>query len=282
MAEKKLWVFYDSLSKTQSKPVSPEQAQTVILKMRPPEIGRFFIWSTGWDNWQPLKSYLETDQKNFVSTFITTKGNLNEETVKATFREVTEQTQTSFQMRKEVEKEAEITASKTFADIRLGEETVSKVIPAETEIIKDPVVQFDGDEITWSGIQKPKVDFSALNKSMANRATRHELKIEILLISPKGKTFRSRSKNISLTGSLLQDTIPFDYYDTNFEVVVINNNTKDPLKARVKLIANTVKSEGLTQRIHFTNTTDGQKKSLQALLEDYIATQKIKGAFKAS
>lgn len=261
MASTALWVFYDSLSKVQSNPIPTEDAQIMIFKMRPQQMQRFLIWTTGWQSWQPLRAYLESDQKNFVSTFTVSKT--GEDTVKATIKEVLENTQTNYKVKE---------TTGAFSKIKLDEETISRIVRQEKELTDH--AHFNGDEITWSNIKKPDLDFSKITKakSLERRATRHELKIEVLLISSKGKTFRSRSKNISLSGSLLEDTIPFDYYDTVFDVVVINNHTNDPLKARVKLSAKTV-GDGLTQRIHYNNPTEGQKRSLQTLLEDYIQIQ---------
>lgn len=260
------WVLYDSLSKAQSQPIRTADAQVMILKMRPPQIERFFIWTPGWQSWQPLRSYLESDQKNFVSTFtVPTHG---EDTIKATFRDVTEITQTKTNLRPGDE-----TKTNAYSRISLHEENIHHIVKQENAKTNK---QFDGDEITWSNIQKPTVDFSRLNKkkTLDKREVRHELKIEVILISQKGKSFRSRSKNISLSGSLLEDTIPFDYYDNVFDVVVINNSTKDPMKARVQLKARTVGDGGLTQRIQYSHVTDTQKKALQILLEDYLQLQK--------
>lgn len=273
MANKVLWVFYDSLSKTQSNPVSTEEAQTSIFKMRPQQIERFFIWTTGWQSWQPLRSYLESDQKNFVSTFTISKT--GDETVKAVAREVLENTLTNFRHKKE---ESQSVSVSGISGIRLDEETVSRLVRME-----HPAQQADVDaaSLNWADVQKPDVDFSKLaNPAMAYRETRHELKIEILLISSKGKTFRSRSKNISLSGSLLEDSIPFDYYDTNFDIVIINNSAKDPTKSRVKMVAKVVGDGSITSRIHYCNPTEAQKKSLQYLLEDYIDAQKRKASEK--
>lgn len=282
MANNAFWVFYDSFAKIQSNFMSTDDAQTSILKMRPQDVERFLIWTEGWQNWQPLKTYLESDQKNFVSTFTVPAAapKTELETVKAAIKDIIEKTQTSFKHRKE---KNEDTNTKSYSNIHLEEETISRIVKEEQEQQLQAQIKeksFDGDEITWSNIQKPNLDFSKISKKpMSKREIRHELKIEVLLISSKGKTFRSRSKNISLSGSLLEDTIPFDYYGATFDAIIINNQTKDPLKARVKLTANTVGDSGLSQRIHYTNVTDQQKKALQLLLEDYMELQK---AAKAS
>jgi len=274
MAEKVLWVFYDSLFKTQSNPISTAEAQTAILKMGPQQAEKFLIWTTGWDNWQQLKSYLESDQKIFVSTFTTPSEKTDSaslDTIKAALKDILEktQTQTAYKNKKAEKKED----TKSYSSIHLKEENISQIVNKEK--IED-AKNFDGDEVNWFNIQKPTMDFSKVGKkSMHSRETRHELKIEVLLISPKGKTFRSSSKNISLTGSLLDDTIPFDYYDTVFDVVIINGTTKNPSRARVKLTAMAVRSTGgLTQRIRYHNLTSAEKQSLKNLLEDYLDMKK--------
>jgi|GEM_PF-5387282 len=271
MAEKILWVLYDSLSKTQSNPIGTYEAQTSILKMGPQQIERFLIWTTGWENWQQLKSYLESDQTHFVSTCTIPIPKTDVETLKAAIKDILEktQTQTAYKYKKE--------DTKSFSSIHLKEECLSRIVKQEKAAES---LDFNGDEITWSNIQKPKVDFSKFSKkSLDSREARHELKIEVLLISPKGKSFRSCSKNISLSGSLLEDTIPFDYYDVAFDVVIINSKTKNPLKSRVKLTATAIQSNGgLTQRIHYLNPTEKEKASLKILLEDYMAMQKAKKA----
>ena len=277
MSNNDLWVFYDSISKIQSNPLSTDAAQSTILKIRPNSITRFFIWTQGWQNWQPLKSYLESDQKVFVSTFTISKT--NEETLTAAFREITEltqtQTHTSFPHEQTNTKTGTNTntgtGTSTYSHIRLDEDTISRFLKPDSH------KSFDAEEITWSNIKKPDFNFSkVLNKAMGKREARHDLKIEVLLISRRGKTFRSKSKNISLSGALLEDTIPFEFYDTPFDLVVLSTLTKDPKKARVKLEGVTIGEVkgSRTQRIQYNQPTDEQKKLLQGLLEDYIDAKK--------
>lgn len=253
------WVFYDTVIKVQSNPIATEAAQTSIMKMRPEDVARFLIWTPGWQNWQPLKAYLESDQKNFVSTFTTSKKAHMKEAADKAAKEVIEHTQTSFKKEK----------TKTFSNIKLDEETISRIVRQESGNDE----RFDGDDLTMSGIKKPKLDFSNIGqKAMDKRETRHELKIEILIMNAKGKYFRSRSKNISLSGALLQDTVPFDYYEYPFDAIVVNNHSPDPHCSRVKLKAKTV-GDGITQRIQFLDVTPQQKANLQTLLEFYLKQQ---------
>lgn len=272
MAGKQLWVFYDSVAKIQSNPLSRDEAQSTILKIRPQSIERFFIWTQGWQNWQPLKTYLESDQKTFVSTFTVSRS--NEETVKALAKEIFEQTatynQTTTSFPHEDTQTATHTHTKTYSHINLREETISRFLKA-SDLDANLVDNFDADKLNLNPEKKPSLDFSKILKKMDTRATRHELKIEILLISARGKTFRTLSKNISLTGVLLEDCMPYDFYDKEFEVVVISAINKDTKNSRVKLQAKAVVASGnYTQRVQFVNINSEQKEKLQQFLEDYL------------
>lgn len=252
-----MWVLYDSLSKAQSNPVTTDEAQMAIFKMRPRDMERFFLWTQGWEEWQPLQFYLTTDQKHFVTSFTLQ----NEETVKAKIRDVLEMKSINNKKLHD-----EITGS--YSSIHLREDTISDVnIPNDK--------QFDGEEISWENLEKPRIDFSKLKKKSAadNRETRHELKIEIILISTKGKSFRSKSKNISLSGSLLEDNIPFDYYGNVFDIVVVNQSARKKSMERISLKGKTV-GDGLTQRLQYVGITDAKKQELQNFLQEYIDLQK--------
>ncbi len=257
MSKNMRWVLYDSFSKAQSQPVTTEEAQMAIFKMRSRDMERFYLWTQGWAEWQSLSIYLVTDQKYFVSSFTIA----NEDTLKAKIRDVLEVTPVNNKKLHD-----EITAS--FSSIHL-EETNSSAKDAFSE------KQFDGEDISWSNLEKPKIDFSKLknNREKDRRDTRHELKIEILLISSKGKTFRSKSKNISLSGSLLEDNIPFDYYGTTFDIVVVNQHAADARSGRISLRGKTV-GDGLTQRLQYIEVSEAKKTELQNFLQSYIDLQK--------
>lgn len=253
------WIFYDSMSKTQSNPLGSDEAQMAIFKMKPKDWSRFFIWTQSWSNWQPLEQFLKSEQKIFITHFAT--ATYSEETIKHHLeRDVMEMNAVDTKTQKEI--------TKSFSGVSIDEETPNSSEPLLGKS------SFNGDEMTWSGLEKPEINFKRLTEKMSfsRRSPRHELKIEVLLISPKGKTFRSTSSNISLSGSLLEDNIPFDYYGTIFDVVIVNRTAKHPVNARVTLKAKTV-GDGLTQRISFHDISTNQKKMLHGLLQDYLDEQ---------
>jgi hypothetical protein len=267
MLDKNVWVLFDSVTQIQSQPLSQDQLQSAIYKMQKTDFARFHIWTTGWENWQGLNIFLDSEQSVFIKDIETAKKLAEEKTVsrKPAKAEKSEITQTK-----------SITKSATV--IRLNDEHTKTSFK-----IKNTNPKFDGDNLTWSGAAPPTdLNFSKIKVTdYSNRAARHELKIEILLISAKGKTFRSHSKNISLTGTMLEDSAPFDYYGNIFDVVVVNRYADNPVNSRVQLKAKTV-GEGLTARLQFENVTEDQKRRLTTMLNEYIEKQKAQAASKKS
>lgn len=265
MSEKRYWVFYDILSKVQSNSIPTEDAQLAIYKMRPVDLERFFIWTDGWKNWQPLKAYLDTNQKYFTMTAPNHSdffAGLNEKTLKVTERQVHPKPAASSDTEKKSAKEKTIT--KSFSMIRLddGQPTDS---PDQANL-----QDFDPDNLNIKHTQKPDIDFSKLNskKSLKTRATRHDFKIEILLIAPKGQTFRSHSRNISLSGALLEESIPAEFYKTSFDIVIINHISQNTQLSRLTVRGKVV-GEGLTQRIQYLELSSAHKENLIKLLSHY-------------
>jgi len=271
MSEKRYWVFYDILSKIQSNSISTEDAQLAIYKMRPADLERFFIWTDGWKNWQPLKAYLDTNQKYFTITAPNHSdffAGLNEKTLKVTERQVHPKSSESNKKEITPVPEKTITITKSYSMIRLDEEQPKDT--SQNENIQD----FDPDNLNIKQTKKPDVDFSKLNskKSLKTRATRHDFKIEILLISPKGQTFRSHSRNISLSGALLEESIPTEFYKSTFDIVIINHISQKAQLSRLTLRGKIV-GEGLTQRIQYLELSATHKESLIKLLSHYKDVQ---------
>ncbi len=257
MTNERQWIFYDSISKTQSNSIASNEAQMAIFKMKKKDWPRFYIWTTGWNDWQPLDLFLKSDQTYFITKFAQPSNEVD--TVKYySSREVLSMQNVTESVHKEI--------TKSFSGVSIKEDSVTN----QQQINEN----FEGDELSWSKTKKPEVDFTKLKErnSYGLRDPRHELKIDLLLVSAKGTIFKSASKNISLSGSLLEDNIPFDYYGLIFEVIIVNRGALDPARTRVALKGQTV-GDGLTQRLSFCAVTEIQKKLLEALLQDYLNQQ---------
>jgi len=267
----KTWILLDNLTKIQSQPISLDDLKLAIARLPKHEYIRYFIWTTGWQNWQPLNEYLESDQKTLSVTLQSvtdlknpTPLNQNDNTLTQTKLDFT-----SSQNEKTVHHENTYSAqsSLTYA-------TTSDYQKPDKNLINKN--DYNGDLIEAKAPTVNHLNFKSINDPYHARSERHEFKIEILLINKKNKTFRSFSKNISLSGTLLEEVVPIDFYDDNFDLVVVNRNPTNTLNARVQLRAEVIKNEGLTQRITFISMTPIQKQRLKDLLNDYINQQKKK------
>ncbi len=233
----KFWIILDSLTKIQSQPLSLDKLQSTIQKMTEKDMTRYYIWTEGWQNWQSLQEFLNSDNRKIIFP-----------------KELKEET-----------KEKSITKSMTNISTEPETQTTFKVVDQE----------FDGsllENLPLKNTTTVDLNFKKLVQHYNRRAERHEFKIEVLLINLKGKSFRSYSKNISLTGTLLEDHVPFDFYGNTFDLVVVHKKSSDPLISRVQLKAETV-GDGITQRIRFVQQSDDQKNKLKMLLNDYVQQQ---------
>lgn len=260
----KIWVIYDNMVKIKSQPLSEEQVQMSILRMNEKDWGRFLIWKKGWENWQPLEKFLKSGEADFLLSSKKkdlSSSSMSEKTVKQAISK-------NIDPNKSKKKQHEKTITKSMTRIRPeGEWTKTHRLESVT---------FDADDLDLSNIKTPQtLDFKKASSSnnYRERAERHELKIEILLALSNGKTFRSYSKNISLTGTILADHIPTEFYTSVFEVIVVNKYSRDFKKSRVALKGTTT-GHGLTSRIQFEKISDDQKQRLTDLLEEYLSHQK--------
>lgn len=265
MTRQQKWIFYDSMSKTQSNPITLDEAQMALFKMRPRDWSRFYIWTQSWDCWQPLELFLKSDQRYFVTQFAI---HPHDETAKyQTIRDVLE-------MGEQVDENTHNEITSTGTGTITNTKSFSSIVIDDGPPKHEPTLgksNFDGDELSWANAKVSDLNFKKLADKMSydKRAARLNLKIEILLMTQKGNIFRSTSKNISLTGSLLEDNIPFDYYGIVFDITIINRLATTAVNSRVTLKAVTV-GDGLTQRLMFHDVTPTQKRNLQGLLQSYL------------
>jgi len=286
----KNWILLDNLTKIQSQPISTQELEAAILRLPKSELGRYFLWTTGWNNWQPLQEYLESDQKT-LSVAI----QMNTQTAQQAINQFqndslssksnnTNKDQEGFvlidnTMTKSANKlSLQLEHTKTVAVDNITQATTShdlKLAPIKPET---QINDYTSDQIkkTDHVVNIKNINFKDINTPYRNRSERHEFKIEILLINKRNKTFRSFSKNISLSGTLLEDNIPNDFYDDSFDLVVVNRQPTNSLNSRVQVKATVVQNDGYSQRITFVNVNPVQKQRLKDLLNDYINQQKKK------
>ena len=284
----KTWVLLDGITKIQSQPLQTEQLQLAILKLNERDWTRFYVWTQGWANWQLMKDFLNSDQKDFavpgalaseenvkahIQAQIANRNKVNpkqeQDTITKNAQPVQHQSQPLGRPQQSQSKTQQPAIRQTSG------KALTMVSSTEETIVPDSMKKdYNGDTLEQAAHTNPPqpLDFKEISDAYKNRAERHELKIEILLISQKGKTFKSYSRNISLTGSLLEDNIPFDFYGVQFDLVVVNRNSLNPQNGRVQMRAETV-GDGLTQRVRFVSPSEHLKQRLMNLLNDYLTKQ---------
>lgn len=247
---KKKWFILDCVTQIQSQPLSEDQIRMTLMRITEKEYDRYFVWTNTWENWQSVRLFLKSEDP-VVQRII----NKDSEKKKAATKEDTITKSSTY-----VKTDDETTAGSSYRYINLQKDT-------------------DMNQINMDQVKLPNnIDFKKLvtKEAYKHRMTRHDLKIEVLLISKLGKTFRSYSKNISLSGSLLEDNVPFDYYGEMFDVVVVNRYAKDPANSRVQIKGVTV-GDGVSRRIEFEPYTEAAKVKLVFLLNEYLENQKAAG-----
>ena len=99
---------------------------------------------------------------------------------------------------------------------------------------------------------------------------RYNFAIEIILITKKGKTFRSESENISISGVKLKDAIPKEFLISDFTIIIVNKLEKDPKKARIHFNTKCVGDVSDSKRLVFINPDNKTQRALEEMINSYI------------
>lgn len=270
----KVWIIYDAETKTQTKPMSVVQAQVTLLTAASKNPQRFFIWTPGWDEWVCVHEFLDSDQKYFAimqppkPKDVTEKGDTQTITV----------TQNA---------PATNYADNIYTQVVVGEE------PLKEEAVDEYWRQdFNGDQLDLKKMghkaakpetTKKKVSGHTVNKAAPLKETatkesdrrkdqRHNFKIEVVLVS-KVRSYRTYSRNISLSGTMLEDEIPKDFLNKPFDLIITNPFEPDPTKARLLFRAKIVGDLTDARRLMFIEQDVAMTLRLDALLKAYVAYQ---------
>ncbi|MBO9665443.1 MAG: PilZ domain-containing protein [Bdellovibrio sp.] len=269
----KVWLFYDAEKKVQSKAMSVVQAQVFLLSLKKKDHVRYFVWTPGWAEWTCIRDFLKSDQTTFVITQPP---------------KPMEVTKTAVPAPPSAEGDDENTAILNAPD------TSSQTDPNYTTVVagSGPVraqdfgyyhQDFTGDDLDLSKIRKMKAmpkkktydskEADSKTEDADRRgATRHNFKIEVVLVS-KYKSFRTYSKDISLSGTQLENEIPHDFLNHPFDLIIVNPYEKDPSKARLLFRAKIVGDMTDPRRLMFIEQDVEMTLKLDALLKAYVAYQ---------
>jgi len=286
----KIWIFYDSKNKKQSKPLNLTQAQALILNLAQKKNFQAYIWTPGWDEWVDLKSFLEVDQDYFVVPPSIKKKNLDITSVTETLTRLRDsQTQTSTAtVTDNFDKTALIPLDPNNLVVKEPKPTFTEVSKNATPNAKVDYGYFfpdfraeniDLDITRIKGRLKsapqatPVTETVKIESSVSadrRESIRYNFAIEIILITKKGKTFKSQSENISVSGVKLKDPIPPEFLMTDFSVIIYNKLEKDPKKARIHFNSKCVGDVSDSKRLVFLNPDAKSQKVLEEMISSYI------------
>jgi len=286
----KIWIFYDSKNKKQSKPLNLTQAQALILNLAQKKNFQAYIWTPGWDEWMDLKSFLEVDQDYFVVPPSIKKKNLDKTSVTKTltrFRESKTAINTSVTENFEktllvpidpenlVVKEHKATFTEVSKDAPNKKVDYGYFYPDfKAENIDLDITRLKGRLKTASQAESTPAETNVKLESSVSADRRENIRynfaIEVILITKKGKTFKSQSENISISGVKLKEPIPQEFLMTDFSVIVANKLEKDPKKARIHFNSKCVGDVSDPKRLVFLNPDQKSQRVLEEMISSYI------------
>ncbi len=298
----KIWIFYDNKNKKQSKPLNLTQAQALILNLAQKKNFQAFIWTPGWDEWIDLKSFLEVDQDYFVVPPSIKKKNMDKTSVTKTLTRLKEANTTTESISvtdnfdktvlvpidpenlmvkepkgKFTEVKKEVPTQKVdygyfFPDFR------AENIDLDITRLKDRLKVADRRQSDRSEQKKPdsakteavKMETHTSMPADRREGVRYNFAIEIILITKKGKTFRSESENISISGVKLREPIPQEFLFSDFSVIISNKLEKDPKKSRIHFNSKCVGDVTDPRRLVFLNADQKSQRILEDMINTYL------------
>ncbi len=274
-----IWILYHSLMKRQTAPLSPIQMQKLLLSIKLRDINEYFIWTPGWTEWESLVKFLKSPQTYFVLTAIPTPPQRKEETNIPMIDLLDEHTRSKI-VDSQIYNDKE-TNSMFFEDDGSAEFTTvdtEKQQPPAVDINSYYANDFRAEDInvhaTPSLKDQSKPEAEVENGRNRRVADRHNFKLEIILISRSGKTFKTYSKNISLGGTMLEDPLPKDFLQGDIEMMITSRIETDKSKGRLHFRGKIVGDIRNPLRLTFKEASPQMMEKLEALLKSYVAQQK--------
>ena len=270
-----IWILYHAVLKKQTKPISTVQMQKLLLSLKLREINEFFIWTPGWIEWQSLINFMKSTQTFFVLSAIPAPP--QKQTVDdIPMVDLLDQHTRSKIVDIEIFNDNE--TKEMFVEFE-GNENFTVVDTAQViQEKKDEYGYFAGDfkaeDIDVNATPALKDNSEGTQDAERRSKTRHNFRLEVVLISKGAKTFKTFSKNISMGGTLLEDPVPKDFLNGEIEMIITNHFEADKNKARLHFRSKIVGDIRNPQRLTFQQTNDLMMKKLEAMLTAYIGHQK--------
>lgn len=273
----KIWVFYDAKTKTQSKPLNHTQSQALILNLLKQKNTQVYLWTPGWKEWMDMHVFLDSGQDIFVVP----------PSVKNKIDDKTQLINQNPEDKTQLSKTHLISDDATLAAFETANNTFTEAISGKTSTERVDYGYFFPDfrveqiDLNINKLSKkiaPKNATPSQNVSSVSNDRRDKMrfnfKLEVLLVSKNGKTFRSETDNISMGGIKLLEKIPKEFLYMDFSLVIINKLEKDPKKARIHFNTKFVGDIADPCRLIFLNPDKKNKELLEKLINSYIKSAK--------
>jgi hypothetical protein len=213
-----VWIFYNIKTQEKTQPFSKEKAQTFILGLSKSEMRYLVAWTPGWDKWVPVKEILKSDQEFFPlpPPFDATDPGLTK-TFSGTNTKKSKVRSDSFVTDPFVNTGSHKT-ERTYTEIRLDH--------APPKSLREQDGEFRPEHVNWE--KTPVIPILKKNVLMKDTEDeRREYKrfphrIEIVIMTKAGKSFRSSTANISLGGALMREPIPAEILRDAMDIVIVN------------------------------------------------------------
>ncbi len=275
-----IWVFFNVRSQVQTSPLAQGDAHFFVLKMARKEIRHYLAWTPGWKTWVPLKEILRvypqffplppapSDQDDEV-TDITSPTSVNDDKT-VTDPKVRLKTVANSKVRKDTVTNSKIrkdtVTNSSFGEITYTEITLDNEPP---QLAGD----FEPDGVNWDKTPAlPQLDKAV--KPTASSDDRRIYKrfphrIEIVIMTKKGRSFRSSSQNISLGGALLREPVPQDLLRDVMDVVIINPFPDKSSPSHLLFKGRVVGDSKEPRRLMFYDISPEVQKKMATIFEVY-------------
>lgn len=263
----------------QTQPMPLAQAQIFVLQLPGRDYLKHVAWTPGWSKWVPLKEVLkkypnyfptppptslnDTDSTAVIDVMpVRSNKKLRPKTETASITEpntkltktntITNHTNPSF---------TKSAFEHTYTEIALNEQPPNfndqEFQPGDFDWEKTPVVP----------ILKQKLKPVSGDERREYRRFPH--RIEVVLMTNKGRSFRSSSKNISLGGVMLREPIPTELMKDLMDIVIVNPfpdaQTPSHLLVKCRIVADSKDR----RRLVFYDVSDEVSQKLRTILENY-------------
>lgn len=216
------WLFVDSKTRVVSKRLTQRGAEEFISNLKNINLEHWWAWNPCFRDWIPLKNIIQTKkgQVRMLIELLHIEMDIDDD--KTIVESMEPESSTS---NVESESSDSTMIPKEYSDVRgyLSEEDADMVMR-----------DFHGDDLTMSSVPTPPdLDFG----SERRRSKRYDKKIEVLIIGG-GKSFRTHTLNISMSGLMLDKAIPFELQSGPFEVVfvIVDNGVKRQIAFQGKVV----------------------------------------------